>query len=84
MIALARRKGDVWYAAAMTDNDARDYTLDTKFLGEGEWKAEVFRDGEKSATEPMTYVHENITVKAGDKLPVKMAPGGGFVIKFTK
>jgi hypothetical protein len=29
-------------------------------------------------------VHEKIKVKAGEKIPVKMARGGGYVVKFTK
>ena len=43
--ALARRKGDVWYVAAMTDWDARELELDLSMLGEGDFEAELFRDG---------------------------------------
>ena len=85
LLAIARRKGDVWYAAAIVDATAKEFTLDTKFLGGGAWKMEVFRDADDAATEPTHYVHErDRAVKAGDSVPLRMAPGGGFVARFTK
>jgi len=84
LAALARRKGNVWYAAGITTAEARDYVLDTAFLGAGTWKAEIFRDAPESNVQSEKYVHETLTVKAGDKMTVKMAPGGGFVVKFAR
>ena len=84
MCACARRKGGAWYAAGMTNAEARDFDLCTKFLGAGEWTAEIFRDAPNADVEPVKYVHEKKVVKAGDKFAVHMAPGGGFVVKFTK
>ena len=84
MCACARRKGGAWYAAGMTNAEARDFDLCTKFLGAGEWMAEIFRDAPNADVEPTKYVHEKKVVKAGDKFAVHMAPGGGFVVKFTK
>ena len=84
--AVARKaKGGSWYAAAINSKDARDFALDTSFLGEGTWTAEIFRDADDANTAPTHYVHEQgKSVKAGDKLGFKMAKGGGFVVKFTK
>ena len=44
-LTLARRKGDVWYIASMTDWTPRDCTIDLSFLGEGSYEAEIFSDG---------------------------------------
>ena len=83
--AARKAKDGSWYAAAINSRDARDFVLETSFLGEGAWVAEVFRDAADSATEPMHYVHERgNAVKAGEKKFFRMAPGGGFVVKFTK
>jgi alpha-glucosidase len=82
--AIARRSGKTWYAAAMTNSKERDFELDTKFLSPGEWKAEIFRDAPDANENPTKFVHETKTVKAGDKLVIKMAQGGGFVIRFSK
>ena len=83
--ACARKTTDgAWYAAAITTIEARDYKLCTKFLGEGEWKAEIFRDGPQADKVGTDYVHETKTVKAGDALDFHMAPGGGFIVRFSK
>ena len=84
--AVARKAKDgSWYAAAITGNEARDFTLDTSFLGGGTWSAEIFRDAADSATAATHYVHEkNVTVKSGETKTFHMAPGGGFIVKFTK
>ena len=83
--AVARKAKDgSWYAAAMGNREAHDVALDTAFLGEGAWKAEIFRDAADSDVNAMKYVHENKTVKAGEKIALRLAQGGGAVIRFTK
>ena len=82
--ACARRSGDVWYAAGMSNSEARDYEFDTAFLGEGNWNAEIFRDAPDADKDPTKYIHETKAIKAGEKFALKMAPGGGFVVRFTK
>ena len=83
--AVAREAHDgAWYAAALGNASEHDVTIDTKFLGAGEWKAEVFRDAADSDTAPTHYVHETKTVKAGDKLAFPLAKGGGFAVKFSR
>ena len=83
--AVARKAKDgSWYAAAITNKDARDFELKTCFLGDGEWKAELFRDADVADTQPTKYVHETRTVKVGEMLKFHMASGGGFVIRFSK
>ena len=83
--AIARKgKDGSWYAAGINNWDPRKFKFSTKFLGEGEWKAEIFRDRESSDVQPETYVHETVTVKAGSDMEVAMSGGGGFVIRFSK
>ena len=86
LVAVARKAKDgSWYAAAISDSKARDFELDTSFLGEGVWKAEIFRDADDAATAPEHYVHERgVAVKPGEKINVRMAPGGGYIVRFTK
>ncbi len=83
--AVARKAKDgSWYAAALNNATPRDYQLDTAFLGSGTWKVEIFRDAPDADTQPTHYVHEKKELKVGDKLTIRMAAGGGFVVKFTK
>ncbi len=83
-VALARRKGDAWYAGAMTDWTGRTVELDTSFLGAGDWAAEIWADAPDAATEPTHYVKASRTVRAGEKLAVALAPGGGWAARFTR
>ena len=83
--AVARKAKDgAWYAAALNNKDPRDWTLDTAFLGAGEWTAEIFRDAPDADARPTRYVHETKTLKAGDTCAFRLTAGGGFVAKFTK
>ena len=84
--AIARKAPDgAWYAAAITDSAAREIAIDTsKFLEPGQWKADIFRDADGCCATASSYVHETKTVKSGEKMLFKTAPGGGFVVRFSK
>ena len=84
--AIARKAEDgAWYAAAITDSAAREIAIDTsKFLEPGQWNAEIFRDADGCCATASSYVHETKTVKSGEKMLFKTAPGGGFVVRFSK
>lgn len=81
---VARREGDTWYVAAMTDWTARNLTIDLSFLGEGTYEAEIFSDGVNAEKEATDYKHTKQSVKAGDKLDVYLASGGGWTALITK
>jgi alpha-glucosidase len=79
-IAIARRNGDGWYIGAMTNWDGRSLDLPLNFLGMGEYEATVFADGPDAATEGTSLEIIKRTIKAGDKLGLKLAPGGGAAV----
>lgn len=84
-VAMARRKGDTWYVGVMSDWTARKVELDlSKILGEGDYVAEVFRDGANADQLGEDYVHETISIPASRKVVADMAPAGGYVLKITK
>ena len=77
----ARRKGNDWYIGAST-LDARTVDIDlSELIGDGEYKAYIFRDNE-DGSQLVTEVLEGLTSK--DKITEKLLPNGGFVIKLTK
>lgn len=83
-IAIARRKGDVWYVGAMTNWDPREMELDLSFLGDGNYKAEVFMDGVNADHKATDYKHITLDVPQDRKLKIAMAPGGGYVARIVK
>ena len=78
---LARRKGEVWYIAAIGDWSPHALSLGTKFLGKGTWRAEAFADAPDADVEPTHWKRHEFTVKAGEPIKAKLAPGGGYIVR---
>jgi len=83
-VSIARKKGNTWYAGAMTNWNARELTVDLSFLGEGNYKAVIFEDGINAGKDATDYTTKTITVTAKDKLTIKMASGGGWAARFDR
>lgn len=79
-IITARRKGNKWYVAGLTDWTPRELTVDLSFLGSGSHKATLFKDGVNAARNARDYKKENIQVNANSPLKIQLAPGGGFAM----
>ena len=81
-IIIARRCADKWYLGGIAGQRAKTVTLDLGFLGDGDWKMELFRDGNNVRRHAEDY--KKVVTDAGRTLTVEMAPGGGFAAIFTK
>jgi alpha-glucosidase len=82
-ILVARRRGREWYVGALTNWDARDLEVDLSFLGSGQFRAVVFRDGVNAHRAGVDYAREERPVSAADRLPIHLAPGGGWVARIV-
>lgn len=83
-VALARRKGDVWFVGAMSNWTPRDLTLDFSFLPEGTYEAEIFKDGMNSDRQATDYKREVIAVSRNFNPTIKLFPGGGWAARIYK
>jgi alpha-glucosidase len=83
-IITARKKGKDWYIGAMTDWTARELNIDLSFLGEGNYAAEICEDGINADRYPSDYIIRTETVTNKSAMQVKMAPGGGFLMRLKK
>jgi alpha-glucosidase len=86
-VAFARqgRKSQEWFLGAVTDENPRDLVLPLTFLEQGRrYRAQVYRDGPEAHwdTNPYAIVIEEKTVTGGETFAVRMAPGGGFAVRF--
>ncbi|MCO5257728.1 MAG: glycoside hydrolase family 97 C-terminal domain-containing protein, partial [Lentimicrobium sp.] len=79
-ILIARRNGDSWYLAAMTDWSPRTLETALSFLGEGTYKANIFKDGLNADKNAADFSIDQQHVTAKDKLKITLAPGGGFTV----
>ena len=82
--AIARRKGDEWYVAAINSWAPRKVSIGTSFLRDGKWRAEFFADGINADRDATDYVKGSATVTAGDKVEINFAPGGGWTARFVR
>ena len=78
---LARRKGDTWYIAALTDWTPRDIQLSLSFLPEGSYTADIFADGVNAEKEATDYKHSKQSVTPSTKLNIHLASGGGWTAR---
>jgi alpha-glucosidase len=78
-ILVARKSGNDWWVAAMTDWMPRTLELDLSFLGSGRYQAEIYQDGVNADAYASDYRRLMQEFSPDDKLQVKMAPGGGFI-----
>ena len=83
-IVTARKLGDNFRIGGLTNWDERDVTIDFSFLPSGKsYQATVLRDGVNAAHIGEDYKIEKITVNSDTRLPIHMAPGGGFAITLS-
>ncbi len=88
VIARKERGGKgLWFLGAVGDEQARSVDIKLDFLDPGKsYTAEIYRDGDDAdyrTQKRHSIIIEKKRVKAGDKMTVKMAPGGGQAIRFV-
>lgn len=86
IIARKDRNSEDWYVAALTDADARKLKVDFGFLGDGNYEAQIYRDGPDADydTNPYDIVIERKTITAADSLSLSLGRSGGAVIRLKK
>jgi len=82
-LLMARRSGDNWYIGALTDWTPRELELDLSFLPAGKYNIEVFSDGINADRYAEDYRHSEAEAGQGEKIRIKMAPGGGWVARIS-
>jgi alpha-glucosidase len=83
-ILVARRHGDEWYVGAITDWSPRDLQLDLAFLGEGTWTMEAWADGPNARRRGEDMVRATRKVDSATRIPLLLAPGGGFAARIRR
>lgn len=86
-IARKDRRSENWYVGSVTDGNARTLVMPLDFLDKGRsYTAEIYRDGDQADYRNLhrfDIVIETRTVRSGESLALKLAPGGGQAIRFT-
>lgn len=84
MTVARREKGSQnWFVGSISDENARDFTVKLDFLSTGKsYEATIYEDGPGAdwKKDPYPVNIRKVTVKKGDTLNLKLAPGGGCAI----
>jgi alpha-glucosidase len=83
-VVVARKSGKDWYVGAMTDWTPRELEVNFGFLEGGEFRAEVYADGVNASKCASDYAKSVKVIKAGERLKIKLAPGGGWAARLVK
>lgn len=77
-ITMVRRSGNTWFIGSMTNSFERELEIKLDFLADGNYKMIGFSDTEKTKENAEIAERNEVTVKKGDVVKIKMAAGGGF------
>jgi alpha-glucosidase len=83
-IARKDRNSDDWYIGSVTDEDGRVLDVPLDFLDANRsYTAQIYRDGDDAdwKTNQFSIAIEKRTLKRGDVLRLKLAPGGGAAVR---
>jgi hypothetical protein len=86
-IAREERETGNWFVGSITDESAREITIDYNFLEEGvSYKAIIYKDGSDAdyKSNPFSYEIVEDTIVKGDQRTYQLASGGGVAISLMK
>lgn len=82
-ITTARRSKNRWFVGSVIDSQGGEITIPTDFLKKGRlYKVTLYEDGANThcVTNPEEYTIKSTTLKGGEVIKAKLAPGGGHCI----
>ena len=86
VFARKERGNDQWFVGAVGDEQERRFDIALDFLPAGpRYRAEIYRDGDDAdyRTNPRSIVIEQRNVTSGDRLAMRLAPGGAAAVRFV-
>ena len=85
-IVVARRKGEEWFLAAITNENSRKVKIPLDFLDKGRYNVEIFKDRKDThyIKNKESYEIEKGEATEKEILNIWMAPGGGFCMIMEK
>lgn len=81
-LVIARRSGSNWYLGALNNSYSRVRSIKLDFLGAGRWHLRWWHDALDSNDNAEHIGIEERDVSADDTLDIRMAAGGGAVMRF--
>jgi alpha-glucosidase len=83
-VTVARRKGGDWYVGSLNNSKSRMIKVTFNFLPPGNYTAELYSDAPDVEQNPNHLTKQTKTVSRDDILTIKLAAGGGQVMRLIK
>jgi alpha-glucosidase len=83
-IITARKKDNNWFIGGMTDWTPQQFSLSLNFLDNSAYEATICTDGVNADNYPSDYLLQTKEITNKQPLEIKMAAGGGFMIKLRR
>ncbi|HVS98564.1 MAG TPA: glycoside hydrolase family 97 protein [Puia sp.] len=83
-VAIARRKGQLWWLGAINSSVGRVATIPLDFLPAGNYEVTIWRDSPDAGRDPNQLIKETRTINAGGSLTIALASGGGCAMQLRK
>ena len=83
-VTVGRRKGDDWYVGTLNNGRPRAIDIPLDFLSAGNFRAEIWSDAPDVSENPNRLTKEVRTVNKSDIISLKLAPGGGHVMRILR
>lgn len=86
-IARQERETGNWFVGGITDENAREITIDFDFLDDGsDYEAIIYKDAEDAhyRNNPTAITIDTLDIGRDSSITVQMAEGGGFAISLIK
>lgn len=83
-IITARKKGNDWFIASMGNWNEHELKLPLDFLDDANYAALICEDGVNADRYPSDYKLTEKKVSKNEKINIKLAPGGGFMMRIKK
>lgn len=82
-LVLMRRSGNDWYIAGLSDWTERDVKITLPGTSK-RWSVQIWKDGINASRDATDIQFTAEEMSSGEEIELKMANGGGFVIKITE
>ncbi len=79
-VCIAKKTNNVWYVGGLNNWTERELSIDFSFLTAGKHTIQIFKDGINADKDATDYKVEKLEITNADKLKMKMASGGGFIM----
>ena len=87
VVARKAKESKTWYVAGISDEQAREVELDFSFLEKGKtYTAHLIQDSKDAHFDrnPAAFEQMEFQVKSEEKMKIRMAEGGGFILKLIE